>query len=177
MTAPLNERMQFLLDCLTADRVRPKDRFRYIKTKEFKAKCRVYKYRISERDIKTLYKLNCFPPLQSETEPEVAANTATTVSSTYKVCTDKPIITTYHVLERIEPPAQRIGVPAQMPEPEIEPEAPLVNTYKVNEDTSESTSEKSIEFFPNIYTLCAIYLTIITTMLYTIYVVFVNDFK
>ena len=170
MIHKLNSRMQFLLDRLTSDRVRPKDRFKYIKTKEFKAKCKVYKYRFSDRDIKTLYTLNCFTvsSLQLETEPKPEAD----VSETYQIYTATPIITTYSVTKplintEIEPPPNSIS------EFEIGSEAPLVNTHKITQEI-ESAPQSFLEFDPNIYTLCSIYLLTIAAIVYFFYVVFYN---
>lgn len=165
MTQKLNNRMQFLLDRLTIDRVRPKDRFKYIKTKEFKAKCKVYKYRFSERDIKTLYRLNCFPSLQSETETELEV----------VVNTSDPIITIYHVPKSLEVSIQpAITQVNPLTSQEITPKTPLINTFKVQESTLESTPKSFLEFNPNIYTLCGIYLTVIVAILYFFYVVFID---
>lgn len=134
MVHKLSSRMQFLLDCLTTNQVKPTYIFKYIKTKEFKAKCKIYKYRFSDRDIKTLYSLNCLPALQSETKLEVKVDANV--------------------------------------EYEIDSEPLLVNTYKLNKEKSESKPKSSLEFNPNIYTLCGIYLTIIVAFLYFIYEVF-----
>ena len=168
MTSKLNDRMQFLLDKLTIDQVRPKDRFKYIKTKEFKAKCKIYKYRFSERDIKTLYRLNSFTTLSLQLEPELEPD----VSETYKIYTANPITTTYNVAKTlvstdIEPPLN--------PEIEFEvgSEAPLITTHKINKEI-DSEPKSFLEFNPNIYTLCSIYLIAIVAILYFLYVVFID---